>query len=122
LNFDSTAGAIRITGPLTFNVISYYQSTTLQEIQQTSFRKWFRVKYAGAETLDWDFWTPAYRWGGMLVLATKSFYGVDPDIIYKSYTGTNKIIIDTDKKVTLKGYEYNFYQGISWQQSTSTPV
>jgi len=122
LNFDSTAGAIRITGPLTFNVISYYQSTTLQEIQQTSFRKWFRVKYAGAETLDWDFWTPAYRWGGMLVLATKSFYGVDPDIIYKSYTGTNKIIIDTDKKVTLEGYEYNFYQGIAWQQSTSTPV
>ena len=122
LNFDSTAGAIRITGPLTFNVISYYQSTTLQEIQQTSFRKWFRVKYAGAETLDWDYWTPAYRWGGMLVLATKSFYGVDPDIIYKSYTGTNKIIIDTDKKVTLKGYEYNFYKGIAWQQSTSTPV
>lgn len=122
LNFNNTSGAIRITGPLTFNVISYYQSTSLQEIQQTSFRKWFRVKYAGSDTLDWDFWTPAYRWGGMLVLSTKSFYGVDPDTIYKSYTGTNKIIIDTDKKVTLKGYEYNFYQAIGWQQSTATPV
>jgi hypothetical protein len=58
----------------------------------------------------------------MLVLSTKSFYGVDPDTIYKSYTGTNKIIVDTDKKVTLKGYEYNFYQAIGWQQSTATPV
>jgi hypothetical protein len=122
LNFSNTAGAIRITGPLTFNVISYYQSTSLQEIQQTSFRKWFRVKYAGSETLPWKFWTPAYRWGGMLVLSSKSFYGVDPDIIYKSYTGTNKIIVDTDKKVSLKGYEYNFYQDISWQQSTASPV
>jgi hypothetical protein len=122
LNFDNVAGALRITGPLTFNVMSYYQSTTLQEIQQTSFRKWFRVKYAGSQTLKWNFWTPAYRWGGMLILSSKSFYGVDPDTIYKSYTGTNKIIIDTDKKVALKGYEYNFYQAISWQQSTSTPV
>jgi hypothetical protein len=122
LNFNNVSGAIRITGPLTFNVLSYYQSTSLQETQQTSFRKWFRVKYAGSETLDWKFWTPAYRWGGMLVLSSKSFYGVDPDTIYKSYTGTNKIIIDTDKKVALKGYEYNFYQAISWQQSTSTPV
>lgn len=122
LDFRGVVGAIRLTGPLTFNVISYYQSTTLQEVQQVTTRKWFRVKYSGEDTLNWKFWTPAYTWDGVLIIATKSYYGVDPETIYQSYTGTNKIIVDSGDEFALGKYEYNYFKDASWQQNTIIPV
>jgi hypothetical protein len=122
LDFSFTVGSIRVTSPIMFNILSFYQQTTLQEVQQITTRPWFKVKYAGVTELDWEFWHPAYRWGEVLVVSTKSYYGVDPEAIYKSYTGTNKIIIDTDNVFTLGGYEYNFYQNTSWQQNTITAI
>lgn len=122
LDFKNTVGSIRLTGPMMFNVLSYYQTTSLQEVQQTSLRPWFKVKYAGVLPLDWNFWNPAYMWQGVLVISTRSYYGVEPDVIYKTYTGTNKTIIDTDDILTLGKYEYNIYQDISWQQTTVIPV
>lgn len=122
LDFKGFVGAIRITGPVTFNTISYYQSTTLQEVQQINTRKWFKVKYAGSETLDWKFWDLAYNWQNVLVISTKSYYGVDPETIYKSYTGTNKILVDSDDIFRLGEYEYNFYKDAGWQQDTISAV
>lgn len=123
LDFRNTQGLIKITGPVTFNTVSHYQITTLQEVQQVTKRPWFRVAYAGTEELDWQFWNiPAYNWGNVMVISTKSYYGVDPEAIYKSYTGTNKIIVEGDDVFSLGNYEYNFYQAASWQQSTSTAV
>jgi hypothetical protein len=123
LDFRNVSGLIKITGPVTFNTISYYQTTTLQEVQNVTTRPWFKVLYAGASELDWQFWNiPAYQWGDVMVISTKSYYGVDPEIIYKSYTGTNKIIVGSDDVFSLGNYEYNFYQAASWQQTTANAV
>ena len=123
LDFTNTQGSIQITGPITFNTISSYQTTTLQEVQQVTTRPWFKVMYAGTEELQWQFWNiPSYKWGNVMVISTKSYYGVDPEAIYKSYTGTNKIIVENDGTFSVSGYEYNFYQAASWQQSTTNAV
>ena len=130
LIFSSFEGAIRLTGPLLFNSISYYQSTNLQEVQNVSDRPWFRVKVLSGSVLDWEFWdSPSFNWNKVLVLAEKSFYGVDPSEIYKSYTGTNKIIVDdynasesNPKVLAFKDYEYNFYSEVEWQTSTQNAV
>ena len=122
LDFKYTTGSIKITGPITFNTISYYQTTTLQEVQQITTRPWFKVKYQDFNPLNWNFWSPAYNWQNVLVISTKSYYGVEPDTIYNSYVGTNKIIIDDSKVFKLGGYEYNFYQDASWQQNTVSAI
>ena len=123
LDFNSRVGSINLNGPITFNTISYYQSTNLQEVQKVEIRPWFAVKYASPLTLEWDYWhTSSYIWDGVLILASTSYYGVDPSTIYKSYTGTNKIVIDTDKVFTVNGYEYNVYKGITSQQTTHSAV
>jgi hypothetical protein len=123
LDFKNVVGAIRINGPMTFNTISHYQSTNLQEVQQVEVRPWFNVKYVGPLTLEWDYWrSSSFVWNEVLVLSSTSYYGVDPSTIYKSYTGTNKIIIDSEKVLTLNKYEYNVYQDITWQQTTSNAV
>ena len=123
LDFNSRVGSINLNGPITFNTISYYQSTNLQEVQKVDVRPWFAVKYAIPETLEWDYWkTSPYVWDGVLILSSTSYYGVDPSTIYKSYTGTNKIIVDTDKVFTVNGYEYTVYKGITSKQITADAV
>ena len=123
LDFASRVGSINLNGPITFNTISYYQSTNLQEVQRVDFRPWFGVKYSLPLTLEWDDWkTSSFVWNGVLILSSTSYYGVDPSTIYKSYTGTNKIIIDTDKVFTVNGYEYSVYKGITSKQITASAV
>lgn len=123
LDFSFFEGATRLTGPLLFNSISYYQSTNLQEVQNTSERPWFRVKVLSGLGLDWEFWNaPSFNWNKVLVLSETSYYGVNPSEVYKSYTGTNKIIVSDDAPVTLTNYGYVLYTDIGWSKFIVDPV
>lgn len=123
LNFSSFEGAIRLTGPLLFNSISYYQSTNLQEVQNISERPWFRVKVLDNKGLDWEFWDlPSFNWNNVLVLAETSYYGVNPSEVYKSYTGTNKIVVGDDTPIMLKDYAYSVYTNVNWVKYVLDPV
>jgi hypothetical protein len=123
IDFSSRVGSMNLNGPITFNTISYYQSTNLQEVQRVDFRPWFGVKYSLPLTFEWDYWkTFPSVWNDVLILSSTSYYGVDPSTIYKSYTGTNKIIIDTDKVFTVNGYEYTVYKGVTSKQITASAV
>lgn len=123
LDFSYFEGAIRLTGPLLFNSISYYQSTNLQEVQNISERPWFRVKVLSGTSLDWEFWNIGpFNWNKVLVLAETSYYGVNPSEVYKSYTGTNKVIVGDDTPITVGNYAYSLYNDISWNKFTVTPV
>jgi hypothetical protein len=122
LDFKRTQGSINLHPPLTFNTISYYLSTSLQETQKITTRPWIRVLGIDPDELNWQFWESNYLWRGVLVLATGSFYGITPEEIFKNYTGTNKIIIDGDQALSLENYEYNFYKDVVWQQTTNTAL
>jgi hypothetical protein len=123
LNFSFFEGAVRLTGPLLFNSISYYQSTNLQEVQNIAERPWFRVKVLGSSTLDWEFWdSPSFNWNKVLVLSETSYYGVNPSDVYKSYTGTNKIIVDDDRPVRFEEYAYTIFTDVKWSQFVETPA
>ena len=129
LDFTNSVGVINFNGPLMFNSISYYQSTNLQDVQQKEYRKWFGVKYILPEDIDWDYWlTEDYLWDGVLVLTETNYYGVDPSTIYKSYTGTNKIIVDSDANLVIENersdtkHEYRIYSGINSKLITTTAI
>jgi hypothetical protein len=122
LNFSFFEGAIRITGPLLFNNISYYQSTNLQEVQNVSERPWFRVKVLGSYELDWEFWEGSFIWNKVLVLSETSYYGVNPSEVFKSYTGTNKIVVDDEWVLSLGDYAYTVYSDVKWNQFVVDPV
>jgi hypothetical protein len=118
LNFDAYVGGLRITGSALVNSISQYQSSSLQEIQRQTLRSWFLADFVSVtspDRYDWDFWSEDYNWNGVLVLSSSTLTGVNPSDIYKVYTGTNKLIIDDDTPLRFNGYEYNTYQGVTWQ-------
>jgi hypothetical protein len=123
LNFSFFEGAVRLTGPLLFNSVSYYQSTNLQEVQNIAERPWFRVKVLGSYPLEWEFWNVgSFNWNKVLVLSETSFYGVNPSDVYKSYTGTNKIIVDDDRPVKFNEYSYIVFTDVFWNQFTLDPA
>jgi len=118
LNFDSYVGGLRITGPVLVNSVSQYQSSNLQEIQRQTLRSWFLAEFetvTSPDRFDWDYWSEDYNWNNVLVKSTSQLTGVDPSDIYKVYTGTNKFIVDDEIPLRFNGYEYNTYQGVTWQ-------
>jgi hypothetical protein len=57
-----------------------------------------------------------------LVFSSSTYFGVNPADIYKTYTGTNKIIIDDDTPLKINNYEYTNYQNIGWQNRVVSAV
>jgi hypothetical protein len=122
LNFNSYLGNINITGPAIFNNISYYQATGLQEIESRTERPWFKVLSDGTSTLDWQFWFNNSTWGGMLILNSSYFYGTNPANIYKTYTGTNKIIVDDQEGLIYQAEKIKLYTNAEWSTTVSIPL
>lgn len=110
--FGLYTGALRITGPVLVNVISLYKSTNLQKIQKSVYRPWSRVLQSITEgTLKWEYWkNNNFTWNQVLVIASLDYYGIDPSTIYKTYTGTNKIVVDDSRQIKINSYEYGLYK------------
>lgn len=128
LSFAGYSGYINLNGSMLFNHISYYQMTSLQQKQSFSYRIWDEVKeqYVGGsptpQPFDWDYWNQAYIWYSVLVRSSSFSYGITPADIYKTYIGTNKIIIDSEKTFSLSNDPVSVYKSTSWKQYISSPV
>lgn len=121
INFDNFLGSINITGQYTFNNISYYQATNLQLAQSRTLRSWSKVKTELTIDKDWVDWL-SYNWNQVLVLGTSNLYGTSPSDIYKTYIGTNKIIVDDSNGIALTPDLIKIYQDSTWQSFIVTPV
>jgi hypothetical protein len=122
LVYNSYLGSINLTGPILFNNIAYYQANSLQEVESRTFRPWFQVLTDGITTNDWQFWFNNFTWDGMLVIGSSEFYGINPSDIYKTYIGTNKIIVDDGEGLVYQPEKLNIYADTEWSTNVSTPV
>lgn len=126
ISFDSGVGAIRFTGPMLVNNISYYESSGLQEVERQSYRLWDAVNSGGTA---WQYWNDlvsnsgeSYLWKDILVLASTKYSGISPTDIYNSYFGTNKIIGDDSSTFYIGGTSYETINGTSWSRITTKPL
>ena len=122
IDFNNFIGGINLNGPGVFNNISYYQANSLQQIQKQLTRPWADVKDDAGTDLYWQYWNENFSWEGMLVLSSSSLYGVNPSDVYKTYIGTNKIIIDDGDGMTFLPDKIKIYQDSEWSSFTITPV
>jgi hypothetical protein len=122
LDFNNFIGGINLNGPGVFNNVSYYQANSLQQIQKQLTRPWADVKDDEGTDLYWQYWNENFNWEGMLVLSSSSLYGVNPSDVYKTYIGTNKIIIDDGDGMTFLPDKIKIYRDSSWSSFTITPV
>jgi hypothetical protein len=124
--FDNSVGAIRVTGPLLVNNISYYESSGLQEVERQSFRLWDAVAFG---TNTWAFWKDlvnrfgeSYMWENILVVSSTQYTGVSPEDIYNAYTGTSRIVGDDDATFYIGGTQFKTINNISWSTTMTKPL
>jgi hypothetical protein len=114
-------GYIEITGPMQFDNISYYAANRLQQVQVTTERSWNRVVTPFFDNVDWMFWMP-YIWQEVLVISNRSYYSINPEDIFKQYTGTSRIIVEDTQKLKTKYYQYRVTNQVTKANSVHTPA
>jgi hypothetical protein len=129
LVMDNFRGTISIVGPLLFNNVSIHRLTEIQTSITSIFRTWAQVPKmidkAGDEDTYWeDFITsdPVITWENILFIPTIKTYLIDPEVIFRSYTGTNKSIVSDRNVLRIKDYQYRAYKDILWRSNIITPV
>ena len=121
LLFEAELGAIRLTGPILFNNISYYQLPSTQTSLSVIFRKWNQL--SDLANYWEDLTTPTQLlWQDILYISVERSYIVDPSIIFKEYSGTNRILVSSDKTLEFNSYRYSVYKDVKWDSSVITPV
>lgn len=121
LIYASEPGAIRITGPLMFNNIAYYELPSTQTSLSIVYRKWNQLSDL-AEQWE-DLLTPTeLLWQDVLYISVETSYIIDPSVIYREYTGTNRITVASDKTLTFGSYKYSLYTDAEWRSSVLLPV
>ena len=124
VDFSGNAGALRFNGPLMFNNVSHYQSTEADEASRSIYRRWSGVKDEDGTSREWEYWRDleivagqAFKWRNVLFISSENFEGVDGEKIYKKYTGTDRVVIDTDQVFRIHNYQYNVYKDLVWKSS-----
>lgn len=130
INLSNTRGYINLVGlNYVFNNIAYYQATNLDLAQTRTFRSWNKVKNdinplnpSENIDLDWQYWQTK-SWNQVYISGTQDLYRVNPQDVYKTYIGTNKIVAgDFDKGISLEPNKIKMYADSVWQGFTSNPV
>lgn len=132
LAFDLFTGAIRMSGNMLFNSLSYYESSKLEEIERQAFRTWENVRVSTDEegVSELNVWSDTlqpqpgqtYNWGEVLVLSSTDYYGADIGSLYGAYIGTNKLIVDDNIPTIFGASRFVVKNGISKSSFTITAV
>jgi hypothetical protein len=120
LDFSRVQGAFRINGAVLMNNIIHYKASADKDATRFAYRRWFSVKSPGGVDKDWDFWTPSYTWSDVLFITVVNVSGIDGAEIYRKYTGTNNIVIDSDDTFSFQDYQYMVYKDLGWSAITTT--
>lgn len=125
INFSNYNGAINLFQSAVFNNISYYKSTALQQAQSIIYRRWDNVDGTPEVPLNWFYWesiNPGGLWDNVLKLSESGIYGVSPETLFKSYTGTNRQIVDDNSSLNIMDDGQTVFIGAEWATYTQKPV
>jgi hypothetical protein len=125
LIFDNIVGYFNIFRGPTFNNISYFNVTGLGETSGILARSWLRVLTEDdISNFDWEYWydengnSEIKQWRDVYVVGeTKSFI-ITPQDIYKSFVGTNKIVVD-DGEAVLDSESVTVYSSLTRVSNSS---
>jgi hypothetical protein len=117
LKYNNYSGSINICGPITFNLLSHYRTTKLQELQKNIIRPWLEVLTDKESILEWQYWESSSLWNDVLILSSSDGYKILPDEVYKTYMGTNKTIIDDTDAITILFDTVSVFSNVIWTDS-----
>lgn len=111
LNFDGYSAELKFRAPALFDNISYYQAPPVELLQRVVYRIWNEIS---SET--WSTWAAGTWSDALTTTADPMIFGVSPELVYKSFTGTDRIIADSDilnTTMVLNKYQYKLFNTYS---------
>ena len=121
LDFSSTPGAFRVTSPILFDNLSYYNQTRDDDVSRFKFRKWSSVRSGLDTTFDWSDWEDS-TWQEVLFLTESDAELSDAELVYRTFIGTNSFIFSSDSNLVVNNYRSSIYKDLAWGSSIITPV
>jgi hypothetical protein len=130
LDLSEFVGAFRVTSPIMFDAISFYQITEEDEAERFAYRKWYAVRSEPDNVLDWEYWRDLdgqpdpsnpgeflpYTWSEVLFLSESKPTILDPAKIYKQYVGTDRLVFNNDYVLNLNNYRYSVFKDLRWSR------
>jgi hypothetical protein len=137
LVFNESPGRLDIKNSVLVDNLANYKISETESASSTTINTWNTAKF-GSETwekvMDTDgFETPTNdpdddnSWFNTYAVIEKSLKPVDQTDIYRTYLGTNKIIVDTTDSETPKAFKVNncqyvVYNTTEWKTNTLNPI
>jgi hypothetical protein len=129
LSFDSYTGYINLFRGSTFNNVSYYPVEGLGQTDAITPKSWLRVLTADdIVNYDWQFWydengsSEIKQWRDVLVLEETRETILTPEDIYKTFIGTNRVVIDDGSSLMIDSDSMNVLSGASWNRFSIKPA
>jgi len=136
LSFSFTQGALRITSPIMFNNISFFQTSRADDEERFAYRQWFAVRSSLGSSLDWGYWAgkelvgqetviipgQGFVWEEVLFFSSTLREEIDASNIYNIFTGTERIVVGSDELLPIGKYQYKVYTKLRWSPTTVKPV
>jgi hypothetical protein len=119
-------GSLNLNQEATFNNVSFYRTSYLQDTQAINYRQWIRVRQ-NPTPRSWIYWRgvdpgPYQSWDDMYRLPEIQGYATSPDALYSAYTGTNREVVDDNHGVVITNDGVTILTGAEWVNFTKKPV
>jgi hypothetical protein len=145
LVFNNYTGYLNLLRGPTFNNISLFNVSGLGETSGILARSWLRVLVDEGdpepENFDWEYWydqngNEIQQWRDVYVLGETRSSLITPEDIYKTFVGTNRIIVDDGESLNLNTDNISIYASsikttdnvisrqseITWSRFSDIPV
>lgn len=122
ISFDSFTGAINLFGGVTFNNVSHYMASGLNEVATIIPRTWDDIYSpdGGTTIYDWQYWYdnngagPIRKWKDVYVLAEDQTFSLTPKDICSTYFGTNINVIDDGDGINVSNTDTSVFVNVDW--------
>ena len=134
IDFSNSSGSMELLSGASFDNISFFKSTGLNEFNITIPRIWSNVLYNDLEQnplniVDWHQWYDENgvlvipnEWKDIYVLDETTQFSITPSNIYKAYVGTNTVVIDDNTGVSIEEDDFTMFADQGWLKIVQKPV
>ena len=132
LDYSQYTGSIQLFSGLTYNNISVYNSSGLNEYSYIVPRVWNKVLFDAeidpSNNLTWEYWydeggaSEIKEWKNVYILAEDISFAIRPSDIYSSYIGTNIAVVDDNTGLSIIEDDFSIFADTSWLTYSAKPV
>ena len=134
INFGGYSGSLNLLYGCSFDNISFFKSSGLNEFSVIIPKIWNDVLYGQPDTeppaiVDWQYWydengvlSVPNEWKDVYVLDETTKFSITPKEIYKTYVGTNIVVVDDNTGISLVNDDFTMFADQTWLKIVDKPV